>query len=188
MRALVLASSLLFLAACSKKESPPAPQAEPPGASSVASLTVETIDGGLKPLSEYKGKPLLIVNTASRCGYTPQLRTLQKLYETYSERGLVVLGFPSNDFGGQEPGSAEEIRKFCTDEYEITFPLFEKRQVKGEEQDEIYQLLTAELEEPTWDFTKYLVDREGKVLARFSPSTQPSDPELRDAIENALAR
>ena len=161
---------------------------ETAGAGSLYALQTKTLEGEPIDLAAHQGQVALVVNVASKCGLTMQYRELEALYQELSPRGFTVLAFPSNDFWGQEPGSAEEIRKFCTDEYEITFPLFEKRQVKGEEQDEIYQLLTAELEEPTWDFTKYLVDREGKVLARFSPSTQPSDPELRDAIENALAR
>lgn len=154
-------------------------------------MTVETIDGGLKPLSDYKGKPLLIVNTASRCGYTPQLRTLQKLYETYRERGLVVLGFPSNDFGGQEPGSAAEIQQLCSETYNVTFPLHKKVHAKGDEIAPIYKLLTEASPEGVrgevkWNFTKFLVDGEGRAVQRFEPPVDPLDPRVTAAIEKLL--
>jgi len=156
-------------------------------ASSLYTLQTKTLEGELVDLDAYQCQVALVVNVASECGLTSQYWELQALHQELSPRGFAVLAFPSNDFWGQEPGSAEEIRKLCTDKYAITFPIFEKRQVKGEEKDEVYRLLTVELEEPTWNFTKYLLDRDGKVLARFSPSTRPYDPELRAAIEDALA-
>lgn len=160
--------------------------ADPAASGSLYDLRTTTLEGEPADLSAYRGKVALVVNVASECALTPQYAELEALYEELAPRGFVVLAFPSNDFWGQEPGSPAEIRKFCTKEYEVTFPLFAKREVIGDEKDEVYRLLTAELEEPTWNFTKYLVGRDGQVLARFSPSTKPDDPELRGAIDEAL--
>jgi len=160
-----------------------------PEASSGASfysLQTKTLAGEPADLSEYKGQVALVVNTASKCGLTPQYEGLEALYRELSPRGFVILGFPSNDFMGQEPGSAEEIAEFCTINYGVTFPLFAKTSVKGEEKSEIYQVLTRGLEEPSWNFTKYLVDQDGQVVARFGPRTKPDDKEMRQAIEGLL--
>jgi glutathione peroxidase len=147
-----------------------------------------TLDGEPAPLAAYEGKVALVVNVASKCGLTPQYAGLQKLYTELEDEGFVILGFPSNQFMGQEPGTPEEIRAFCSTEYGVTFPMFAKTEVKGEGKSEIYQFLTeGGLEEPTWNFTKYLVGRDGKVIARYAPRTKPDDPELRSAIEAALA-
>lgn len=150
-------------------------------------FTPDSLDGPPAPLSAWRGQVALVVNTASKCGLTPQYEGLQALYDEFRERGFVVLGFPSNDFMGQEPGTAAEIREFCTLKYHVTFPLFAKVKVKGPEKDGLYAWLTGGgLEEPTWNFTKYLVGRDGRVIARFGPKTAPGDPELRTAIEKAL--
>jgi glutathione peroxidase len=162
-------------------------RAETAGAGSLYDLKTNTLEGEPADLGQYRGKVALVVNTASKCGLTPQYEGLEALYQELAPEGFVVLGFPSNDFMGQEPGSPEEIRRFCTTEYPVTFPLFEKSKVKGGDRCEVYQLLAAELEEPTWNFTKYVVDREGVVVARFGPRTTPDSPRLRDTIERELA-
>jgi glutathione peroxidase len=168
------------------------PAAAEPAAANVLGLVVETIDGEKKPLADYRGKALLIVNTASECGFTPQYADLQKLYNTYQPRGLEVLAFPSNDFGAQEPGTPEEIKKFTEANYAIAFPLFAKVATKGEDQSPLYRLLTAETPEGIrgevkWNFTKFLVDRTGKVIARFESPVKPMDPKVTAAVEAALA-
>lgn len=150
-------------------------------------FTPDSLEGKPAPLAQWKGQVALVVNTASKCGLTPQYKGLEALYGEYKDQGFVVLGFPSNDFMGQEPGTADEIRTFCTLNYKVTFPLFAKVKVKGDAKDGIYGWLTGGgLEEPTWNFTKYLVGRDGKVIARFGPKTTPEDPELRAAIAKAL--
>lgn len=135
----------------------------------------------------YSGKVLLVVNTASKCGYTPQYDGLEKLYEQYEKQGLVVLGFPSNDFLGQEPGTEAEIQQFCHLTYGVKFPMFEKTTVKKDNAHPFYQQL-AQLSGtyPTWNFHKYLIGRDGKLIAQFSPHTAPSDAALISAIETAL--
>ncbi|MCS7025751.1 MAG: glutathione peroxidase [Bryobacteraceae bacterium] len=157
-------------------------------ASSVHDFSPKSIDGKVTPLSNYKGKVLLIVNVASRCGYTPQYAGLESLYQKYKDRGLVVLGFPANNFGGQEPGSDEEIKQFCTRNYNVTFPMFSKISAKGSDIAPLYQFLTQGSGEVRWNFTKFLVNGDGKVIARFEPSVRPDAPELIAAIENALKK
>jgi glutathione peroxidase len=156
-------------------------------APSLYELATRSLAGEPAPLATYRGAVSLAVNVASRCGLTPQYEGLQRLHEELSPRGFTVLGFPSNDFLGQEPGTPAEIRDFCTTAYGVTFPLFAKRAVKGEAKDEVYRLLCRDLPEPSWNFTKYLVGRDGRVLARFDPKTSPDDPALRAAIDRALA-
>ncbi|MEE4216161.1 MAG: glutathione peroxidase [Xanthomonadales bacterium] len=135
----------------------------------------------------YAGKVLLIVNTASKCGNTPQYDGLEKLYQEYGDRGLVVLGFPSNDFMGQEPGSEEQIEEFCRLTYGVEFPMFEKTSVKEANAHPFYAALAdAAGTYPTWNFHKYLVGRDGELIAEFSPRTQPEDDALVAAIEDAL--
>lgn len=137
---------------------------------------------------EYAGKVLLIVNTASKCGNTPQYEGLEKLYEEYGDRGLVVLGFPSNDFLGQEPGSEEDIQEFCRLTYSVKFPMFEKVTVKKGKAHPFYdQLAESAGTYPTWNFHKYLVGRDGKLISEFSPRTQPYDVKLVTEIQSALA-
>lgn len=161
-------------------------------AKSPLDFTVRDIDGKEVPLARYKGEVLLIVNVASKCGYTPQYEQLQRLHEKYREQGLRVLGFPCNDFGGQEPGTNEEIRTFCTSRYGVKFDLFDKVSVKGDDACDLYRFLTSaekvgEFGRPIkWNFTKFVVDRGGKVVARFEPKTAPDAPEVVEAIEKAL--
>jgi glutathione peroxidase len=156
-------------------------------AMSLHDLTVNTIDLKPQPLSAYKGKVLLVVNTASECGNTPQYAGLEKLYEEYKGRGLVVLGFPSNDFGGQEPGSEAEIKKFCSSRYKVTFPLFQKVKTKGgPDQSAVYRFLTEKQPPPEWNFHKYLVSKDGQVVRSFAAKVPPEDQQLRAAIDAAL--
>jgi len=166
------------------QEIPPSAAPRP----SLYDLSTRTLEGETVSLGRHRGSVALVVNVASKCGQTPQYAALQRLHEELAPRGFTVLGFPSNDFLGQEPGTAEEIRTFCTTTYGVTFPLFEKRPVKGDAKDEVFRLLCRDLPEPSWNFTKYLVARDGRVLARFDPKTPPDDPALRAAIEEALGR
>jgi glutathione peroxidase len=149
-------------------------------------LETRSLEGEPASLADYEGKIALVVNLASKCGLTPQYEGLEALYRELSPRGFVILGFPSNDFMGQEPGTPEEIRQFCSTTYGVTFPIFEKVKVKGDGKGEIYQLLTENLKEPDWNFTKYLVDGQGTVLYRFGPRTKPDDAGLREKIEELL--
>ena len=162
-------------------------------ATSVHEFTLNSLAGQPTPLASFKGKVMLIVNVASQCGYTYQYEGLQALYMKYKDRGLVVAGFPANNFGGQEPGSDAEIGAFCKSKYGVTFPMFSKISVKGQDQAALYQYLTSPAANPKaagtipWNFTKYLVDRNGKVLARYDAETEPESAELTKAIEAALA-
>jgi len=157
-------------------------------ANSVHEFTMKSIDGADTPMAAYKGKVALIVNTASACGYTPQYAGLESLYRKYKDRGLVVLGFPSNDFGGQEPGTEAEIKTFCKRTYDVTFPMFAKVKVKGEGKAALYQYLTGSKGgEVRWNFTKFLVDGNGKVIGRFEPGSKPESEEVVKAVEAALA-
>ena len=150
-------------------------------------LQTRTLEGAEIALETYDGQVALVVNVASKCGLTPQYKGLEKLYSKFKDQGFVILGFPNNDFLGQEPGTAAEIRTFCTNEYGVTFPLMAKVKVQGEQKDAVYAWLTSGgLEEPTWNFTKYLVGRDGRIVARFGPKTAPDAPELREAITKAL--
>ena len=154
------------------------------------SFSMKTIDGKDKPLSEYKGKVLLIVNVASKCGNTPQYKGLESIYEKYKERGFMILGFPANNFLWQEPGTNDEIKKFCTMNYGVTFDMFSKISVKGDDQDSLYQYLTKDSPVPgavTWNFQKYLVDRKGNVVEKFTPKTGPEEKEVIDKIEQLLS-
>jgi glutathione peroxidase len=157
----------------------------------VHEFTATTIDGAAKPIADYRGKALLIVNTASKCGFTPQYASLQTLYERYRERGLEVLAFPANDFMGQEPGTDEEIGQFCELNYGVTFPLFSKISVKGGEMHPLYQEITT-LPEPIggdilWNFQKYLVNKQGQVVQKIGPQTTPEDAAVTGSIEALLA-
>lgn len=159
-------------------------------AGSVYDFTMETIDGKPQPLSIYKGQVLLIVNTASKCGFTRQYAGIQQLYEKYKERGLVVLGFPANNFGGQEPGTNEEIQQFCTTRFNVTFPMFGKISVKGDGMHPLYVWLTSHPNGApvAWNFNKFLIGRDGGLLAHFDSRTAPEAEELIAAIEKALNR
>lgn len=155
----------------------------------ITDIAVKTIDGKEKPLAEYAGKVLLIVNVASRCGYTPQYTGLEQLYQKYHAQGLEVLAFPCNDYGGQEPGTNEEIVQFCTTNYDVTFPLFDKVHAKGAQQHPLYTRLTSvdSAGDVAWNFEKFLVNKKGEVVARFKSAVKPDAPELLGAIEQALA-
>ncbi|NEE04471.1 glutathione peroxidase [Phytoactinopolyspora halotolerans] len=160
--------------------------------SSLYDVPLRTIDGRPTSLSEYKGKALLLVNVASKCGLTPQYEGLERLQQRYADRGFTVLGFPCNQFGGQEPGSAEEIETFCSTTYGVTFPLFEKADVNGENRQPLYVELTeaadgdGEAGDVQWNFEKFLVDAEGTVVGRFRPRTEPESDEVINAIEASL--
>lgn len=162
-------------------------------ATSVLDFTMTDIDGKEVPLSRYRGKVLLVVNVASKCGMTPQYEPLEALNKKYGEKGLAVLGFPANDFGKQEPGTNEEIKTFCKSKYGVGFDMFAKICVKGEQCHEMYKFLTSKDKqgelggEIQWNFTKFLVDRRGKVIQRFGPRVSPDADEVTRAIEAALA-
>ena len=175
--------AVFTLAALSLAAAPPPERKKP---MSFFEMTVNTLNGKPQPLATYKDKVVLAVNVASECGYTPQYEGLQKLYSDYKDRGLVVLGFPCNQFGGQEPGSAEQIQTFCSTKFHVDFPLFEKLEVKGANQAPIYTFLSAKHGEPAWNFHKYLVGKDGQVIAAFKSGVTPESTELRGAIEAAL--
>lgn len=157
----------------------------------LSSIPLKDIQGKATSLKEYEGKVLLIVNVASRCGYTPQYKSLEATYRKYKGQGLVILGFPCNDFGAQEPGTNEEIQQFCSSKYDVTFPLFDKVHVKGPSQHPLYAALTGK-ESPfpgdvKWNFGKFLVGRDGKILKRYDSGARPDSKEMTEAIEGALA-
>lgn len=160
---------------------------------SVLDFEVDTIDGESVKLDKYAGKVALIVNVASKCGLTPQYEQLAALHKKYRDKGLVILGFPANNFMGQEPGTNEEIKTFCTTEYDVEFDMFSKISVKGEDKAPLYVFLTEETTNPdyageiSWNFEKFLVNRAGAVVARFDPRTKPDDEKVIAAIEAALA-
>ena len=152
----------------------------------------KTIDGEERSLRDYAGKPLLVVNVASQCGLTPHYAGLQELYTTYRDRGLVVLGFPCNQFGNQEPGTEKEVMTFCETKFGVTFPMFAKIEVNGANRHPLYEFLTAQATQPdgpgdiVWNFAKFLIDRSGNVVARFAPPTKPVSEEIVSAIEKVL--
>jgi glutathione peroxidase len=162
-------------------------------ASSLYNFTLPSIDGKPMPLADFKGKVILMVNVASQCGYTPQYTALEAVYEKYKDKGFVIVGFPANNFGQQEPGTNQEIKTFCSRKYSVTFPLYSKVSVKGADQTLLYQYLTKEADpavagEIKWNFTKFLVDRNGKVVQRFEPAVTPDSPQVVSAIEKLLAQ
>jgi glutathione peroxidase len=175
---------VLATAACSERSS----------MTSLYDITVQTIQGESITLNEYRGKTLLIVNTASRCGFTGQFEGLQNLYETYQDQGLIVLAFPSNNFMGQEPGSNEAIAAFCETRFQTTFPLFAKINVKGRNQHPLFTWLTSNQSNPSfggdisWNFNKFLISSEGSVINRFGSRTAPNQKKLITAIEQALPK
>jgi glutathione peroxidase len=153
---------------------------------------MKDIDGKDVKLKKYKGDVLLVVNVASKCGYTPQYEGLQAVYEKYKGQGFEILGFPANNFGSQEPGTNTEIKDFCTSKYKVTFPMFAKISVKGDDQDPLYKFLTSKETDPdfagdiTWNFNKFLVDRKGNIVARFSSKDTPQSEKVTQAIEKYL--
>jgi len=162
------------------------------GASSALDFTLNSIDGQPAPLAQYKGKVVMIVNVASKCGYTPQYAGLEALYEKYKDKGFVILGFPANNFGGQEPGTNEEIKTFCSRNYNVSFPMYAKISVKGADKAPLYQFLTDKQANPAtggdiqWNFTKFLIGRDGHVVQRFESAVEPQSPEVNSAVEKAL--
>jgi len=158
---------------------------------SIFDYKMKDIDGKEVSLDKYKGKVILVVNVASKCGYTPQYEGLQKLYERYKDNGLVILGFPANNFNGQEPGSDEEIKQFCTLNYGVEFPMFSKVSVKGEDQAELFSFLTQAQNpdftgEIKWNFEKFLINKEGDLIRRFRSNVEPESDEIVSAVTEAL--
>ncbi len=162
-------------------------------ATTIHDFELETIDGAQKKLADFKGQVLLVVNVASKCGLTPHYQGLQTLYEEKKGRGFAVLGFPCNQFGGQEPGSNADVKSFCATTYGVSFPMFSKIDVNGAKRAPLYAWLTGESTQPdgpgdiVWNFAKFVVGRDGTIQARFNPRVEPSDPALRSAIDAALA-
>jgi glutathione peroxidase len=158
----------------------------------VYDFTLNTIDGQPAPLGAYKGKVVLLVNVASRCGFTPQYTALESVYEKYKDRGFVIIGIPANNFGSQEPGTNEEIKTFCRSKYSVTFPMMAKVSVKGGDITPLYRFLTDKAAHPQtggeiqWNFTKFLIGPDGRVITRFDSAITPDSPEVTGAIEKAL--
>jgi glutathione peroxidase len=161
---------------------------------SIYDFTISSIDGQQVNLDSYKGKVVLLVNVASKCGFTPQYAALESVYEKYKDRGLVIVGVPANNFAQQEPGTNEEIKTFCTRKYNVSFPMMSKVSVKGDDETPLYHFLTDSSTDPQfagdikWNFTKFLFDRSGKPVARFEPATTPDSPQVTSAIESALGQ
>lgn len=168
-----------------------APMAVVAGESPLNSIPLKTLDGKETSLKAYDGKVLLLVNVASKCGYTPQYAGLEQLYRKHKDAGLVVLGFPCNQFGGQEPGAPDQIAKFCKDTYDVSFPMFEKLDVKGDSQHPLYKSLlapgSAAAGEIKWNFEKILIGRDGKVIKRYPSGVKPDDKDLGESIGKAMA-
>ena len=190
LSSLTLIVFMLISTACSQKEKESAMDKKSNQA--IYNITVTDIEGAEQTLSQYKGKLLLIVNVASLCGSTPQYKGLQTLYETYKDSGLVVLGFPANNFGKQEPGTNAEIKEFCSSNFHVTFPMFSKISVKGEDIHPLYKLLTEPESNPkfageiTWNFNKFLIDNDGQIAARFDTGDQPESEKVINSIEQLL--
>jgi glutathione peroxidase len=161
---------------------------------SIYNFTIDSIDGKPVNLANFSGKVVLIVNVASKCGFTPQYAALESLYEKYKDKGFVIVGVPANNFMSQEPGTNEEIKTFCTNKYNVTFPMMSKVSVKGDDKAPLYTFLTDKASDPQfggdikWNFTKFLFDRSGNIVARFEPATTPDSPQVIAAIEAALAK
>jgi glutathione peroxidase len=202
----LLPISMLLACASCDRENPEAKKQTAPSDEPVADMASEVstapiyqfemnnIDGTPVKIGTYSGKVLLLVNVASKCGYTPQYAGLEQLYEKYQADGLVILGFPANNFGSQEPGTNEEIKAFCTTTYNVTFPMFAKISVKGDDIHPLYKFLTDPASDPdfsgpiTWNFNKYLIGRDGSIIGRYDSKVEPLSPELTRDIENALAK
>jgi glutathione peroxidase len=188
-RLVPLSLSALALCCVARVASADEPSKKP---ACVLDFTVKTIDGKEINLTEFKGKTLLIVNTASKCGLTPQYEALEGIYEKYKDKGFEILAFPANEFGKQEPGTNDEIKTFCKTNYNTTFPLFSKIVVKGPGQHPLYQYLTSKETDPKfageipWNFTKFIVNRKGEIVDRFEPKEKPDSPKVTSAIEKAL--
>ncbi|MBL8149055.1 MAG: glutathione peroxidase [Blastocatellia bacterium] len=187
---LLLCAVLVTVVACGSEEdtTPRPPLAE----KSVYDFVLKDIDGNDVKMEQYQGKVLMVVNVASECGYTPQYAGLQNVYAKYKDQGFYVLGFPANNFGAQEPGSNEEIKTFCNAKYKVTFPMFSKISVKGADKHPFYRFLTEKTTDPEfsgeikWNFNKFLIDKNGKVIARFDSGTEPESSDITSNIEKAL--
>lgn len=191
--AIILITSLLLACKAQVSHSDPLTKEEKQNIKSIYEFTVEDIDGRPVNLSDYQGKVLVIVNTASKCGLTPQYAEIQEFYEQYKDKGVVVLGFPANDFLKQEPGSNDEIKGFCEANYGVTFPMFSKISVKGKEIAPLYKYLTEKKENGaldasvSWNFQKFLIDKDGYVVASFSPRTTVKDEEFLKMVNDLIA-
>jgi glutathione peroxidase len=195
--ALVIAALAAITAAgCGAGDSQPEPadeetamseQSEAAPGREVLTGTQPLLNGDPQRLSEYRGEVVMVVNTASECGFTPQFGALEELYREKRSDGFVILGFPADDVAGQEPLSDEEIAKFCEANFGVSFPMFAKTKVVGEEANPVFRALAAEAGEPTWNFNKYLLDRRGRVVARYDASDAPNDPELLERLDALLA-
>ena len=189
-RVLLVLVVVLFAAISGLANRPPLGAATPPG--SIYDFSMKNIEGKEVKLSEYSGKVALLVNVASKCGLTPQYEALQATYLKYKDQGFVILGFPANNFLGQEPGTNEEIKNFCSIKYNVTFPLFAKISVKGDDIHPLYKFLTDKTTNPEfggdikWNFNKFLVGRDGRIIARFEPPVKPDSEQVIQAIERAL--
>ena len=181
--ALVAIMGLIFASRAKAEAS-----ANPPASQAVSPLTfvVKDIDGKDYDLSQLKGKVVLFVNVASKCGNTPQYKGLEAMYEKYSPQGLVIVGFPANNFHAQEPGSNEEIKEFCTSKYDVKFPMMSKISVAGDDQHPLYKMLTDAKGKVTWNFDKFIVGRDGTLIEHFAAKIKPEYPKVTDAVEAAL--
>ena len=192
MKKLISRLLTIFLAAVSTTALPAQTFSEPMVEKSIYDFVAKSIDGKDAPLSEYRGKVMLIANTASKCGFTPQYADLEKLYTTYKDRGVVVLGFPSNDFLGQEPGTNQDIKIFCQRNYGVTFPLFEKATVTGSDKQPIFKYLTEQANPELsggvrWNFEKFLIDRDGELVDRWRSLSKPMSSKITDKIDKLIA-
>lgn len=187
---LALVSTFFAVGSAFAKKQETDPMQSEKTAGRVYDFEMKTIDGKPKKLADYKGHPLLIVNTASLCGFTPQYKDLEDLYKKYESKGFKIAAFPANEFGAQEPGSDADIKKFCMTKYSVSFDLFSKITVKGEGIHPLYQYLTKESGHPgdiEWNFSKFLVDKKGRVVGRFGPDSDPMGKDISAAVEKALA-
>ena len=187
---LAVVSTLFAVGSAFTKKQEINPMQSEKTAGKIYEFEMKTIDGKPKKLADYKGHPLLVVNTASLCGFTPQYKDLEDLYKKYEAKGLKIAAFPANEFGAQEPGSDADIKKFCLTKYSVSFDLYSKIAVKGDAIHPLYQYLTKDSGFPgeiPWNFSKFLVDKKGKVVARFGPDASPTGKEIGAAVEKALA-
>jgi glutathione peroxidase len=195
MRSAILFATLLAAGACqSAKESKAVSSPAPAGFDAIWQTPIQTLDGKPTTLAAFQGKAILVVNVASQCGLTPQYTQLEELQKKYEDKGFTVVGFPCNQFGGQEPGSAEEIAEFCATNYGVTFPMMEKIEVNGAGRHPIYETLTK-VADPSghqgdirWNFEKFVISADGRSVARFNPKVKPDDPAVVETIEAALPR
>lgn len=190
--AYILFAFCVTSAGFSSAEGPQAPQSNNQPAPNFYTLQAQELTGAKADFASFKGKVVMIVNTASKCGFTPQYEDLQQIYEKYKNQGFVVLGFPSNDFMNQEPGSAEEIKNFCKSKYNVSFPIFEKNPVSGKDKQPVYKFLTEQTAdefkgEIRWNFEKFLIDRKGSVQARYGSFTNPASSKVITKIEELIA-